>query len=466
MTNRDTLSIMPNASARPPIHALPRPSEELRVSTHLYLAAGMALLIGMLVASYMQASAGLAALKQFGIANQRADHLDRLSQLLLHAQSATRGYALTGSQSQLNSYRATVPLIQDILRVIERDHVTQSRSDIVRLVRLAHGVAARQEITTRHLESGLAAKKSWFEEGTLAMDAYLQQHNKMKVDLLTNNLQNVRQSVSGFEMARVSTVLLAIASLLLLLLTISQQQKKQELQARIRHLLEAENERLDHEVHLRTAELTNLATYLTDVRETEKLHLARELHDELGALLTAAKLDADWIERKLPPDMRALVEQRLTRLRQSLVGGITLKRRITNNLRPALLYDLGLIEALKSLVAEFAADGEAEITADLPEDCPDLSDEVSLSLFRIVQEALTNVRKYAQARHVHITLRTKGDAVELSITDDGVGFDPHSPKLARHGLAGIKHRVFTHGGQLDIRTAPGKGVAISVVLPL
>ena len=458
--------IMPNTSARPPVHALPLPPDELRVSTHLYMAAGMALLIGMLVASYMQASAGLEALKQFGVANQRADHLDRLSQLLLHAQAATRGYALTRSPTQLESYRATVPLIQDILRVIERDHVTESRSDISRLVRLAHGVAARQEITTRHLEQGMAPKKSWFEEGSLAMEAYQRQHNKMKVDLLTTNLQNVRKSVSGFEMARVSTVLLAIASLLLLLLTISQQQKKQELQAKIRHLLEAENERLDHEVRLRTAELTNLATYLTDVRETEKLHLARELHDELGALLTAAKLDADWIERKLPPETRALVEQRLTRLRQSLTGGITLKRRITNNLRPALLYDLGLIEALKSLVAEFREDGEAEITVDLPEDCPELSEDVSLSLFRIVQEALTNVRKYAQARHVHVALRMQGTSVELSIEDDGIGFDPHSPQVARHGLAGIKHRVFTHGGQLDIRTAPGKGVAIQVALPL
>jgi protein-histidine pros-kinase len=288
----------------------------------------------------------------------------------------------------------------------------------------------------------------------------------MKVDLLTDNLQNVRKSVDGFEKARMSTVLLAIASLLLLLLTISQQQKKQELQAKIRHLLEAENERLDHEVHLRTAELTNLATYLTDVRETEKLHLARELHDELGALLTAAKLDADWIERKLPPETRALVEQRLTRLRQSLTGGITLKRRITNNLRPALLYDLGLTEALKSLVAEFRDDGEADITADLPEDEPELPEDVSLSLFRIVQEALTNVRKYAQARHVHLALRVKDAAVELSIEDDGIGFDLHSPKVARHGLAGIKHRVFTHGGQLDIRTAPRQGVTISIVLPL
>jgi signal transduction histidine kinase len=189
------------------------------------------------------------------------------------------------------------------------------------------------------------------------------------------------------------------------------------------------------------------------------------MHDELGALLTAAKLDADWIERTLPAESRALVAQRLQRLRQSLIAAITLKRRITNDLRPALLYDLGLIEALKALVAEFRQGEEIEVKVDLPETEPELSDAVSLSLFRIVQEAFTNIRKYAQARHVGVSLRQTPTAIELTIEDDGVGFDPDSPKLARQGLAGIKHRVFTHGGQLDIVSAPGAGVTIRVLLP-
>jgi protein-histidine pros-kinase len=288
----------------------------------------------------------------------------------------------------------------------------------------------------------------------------------MKAALLEENRQNVRQSVNGFENARIVTVLLAIASLLLLLVSVSQKQKGQELREEIQHMLEAKNERLEREVDRRTQELTSLATYLTEVRETEKRHLAREMHDELGALLTAAKLDADWIERTLPPESQALVAQRLARLRQSLISGITLKRRITNDLRPALLYDLGLIEALKALIAEFQAGEEIEVKADLPDAEPELSEALSLSLFRIVQEALTNIRKYAQAHRVEISLRRTPTAIELSIADDGVGFDPASPKLARHGLAGIKHRVFTHGGELDIRTAPGAGVMLRAVLPV
>jgi protein-histidine pros-kinase len=252
---------------------------------------------------------------------------------------------------------------------------------------------------------------------------------------------------------------------LLLVLAIAQKQKKQELLERIQHMLEAENERLERDVRLRTKELTNLATYLTEIRESEKQHLARELHDELGALLTAAKLDADWIERSLPPETRALVAQRMARLRQSLIGGITLKRRITNDLRPALLHDLGLIEALRALIEEFRRGEEIGIKADLPEAEPELSEAISLSLFRIVQEAFTNIRKYAQARHVGLSLRLTPTTIELTIEDDGVGFDLESPKVARHGLAGIKHRVFTHAGELDVRTAPGSGVTIRVVLP-
>ena len=459
---------MPNTPLSAASRAPSQWSDGWRLNTHLYLAFGMALLLGMLVASYMQASAGLEALKQFGVSNQHADHLDHLNLLLHDAQSATRGYALTRDPAYLASYRATVEKIHDSLQIIEQDHMHKSgpRISTTELIKQAYAVGARMDMTNRLIEGGAPLEKDWFDQGTMAMNAYKRQHNTVKLELITENLQNVRRSIDGFENARISTVLLAIASLILLLMAISQKQKKQALRDEIHLMLEMENERLEREVRHRTEELTNLATYLTEVREKEKLDLAREMHDELGALLTAAKLDADWIERTLSPESRALVAQRMVRLRQSLTSGITLKRRITNDLRPALLYDLGLIEALRALIEEFRHSEEAiEVQAELPEAEPELSEAVSLSLFRIVQEAFTNIRKYAQARHVRVTLRITPKAIELAIEDDGIGFDPNSPKLARHGLAGIKHRVFTHGGQLDIRTAPGAGVTIHAVLP-
>lgn len=425
----------------------------------------MALLIGMLVASYMQASAGLDAMKQFGISSVHAGHLDRLNLLLLDAQSATRGYALTEDPAYRTSFQASTQKIQDTILVINQDHQIEQRPNAIELIKQAQALVTHMERGNRMIERGVALDKGWIDRGTMAMDAYKTQHTTMKAELITENLKNVRQSVISFENARISTVLLSIASLMLLMLAIAQKQKKQELREEINHMLEAENERLEREVRHRTEELTNLATYLTEVRETEKLHLAREMHDELGALLTAAKLDADWIERKLPPESRTLVAQRLARLRQNLTGGITLKRRIINDLRPALLFDLGLIDALRALIDEFRQGEEIEVKADLPEAEPELSEAVSLSLFRIVQEAFTNIRKYARARHVSVALHVTSTGIELSIEDDGVGFDLDSPKLARHGLAGIKHRVFTHGGELEINAAPDAGVKIRVVLP-
>ncbi len=451
-----------------PPHVASRWHDVLRRRAQLYLAAGMALLISTLVASYMQSATGLDALKQIEQVNQRADRLDRLQNLLLDAETATRGYLLTHEPAYLTPYRVAVPKINSTIRSIGDEAAGDLKhgDSTMRLVEYARGVATSLDMTVEQGERNHALEKGWLEHGKLVMDAYRGEHAELKMMLGTENLRLVEQSAKSFRNAKISTVLLAMASLLLLLLAIAQSHRQQELRDRITELIQAENQRLEREVLHRTAELTHLATYLTRVRETEKLNLARELHDELGALLTAAKLDADWIERKLPADTLALIMQRLARMRQTLTSCITLKRRITNDLRPALLYDLGLIEALRALADEFRQGNETDLQMELPQDDPRLSDAVSLSLFRIVQEAFTNIQKYAQAQHVRVALRVSDSAVELSIEDDGVGFDPGSPKLARHGLAGIKHRVYTHAGTLNIRASPGTGVSIQTTIPL
>jgi len=455
---------MSKSSPTPSRRLASRWHDGTNVSTHLFLSAGMALLISILVASYMQASAGLEALNQFGESNEHAHQLDDLNVLLLDTLSTARGYALTRDADDLAVYRELAAKINDTLRSIEQQN--KDTPHTAELIIKANTVSRRIDLAVQQIEKAIVLDKSWFDTTNQLMEDYKRQHNLIKTQLLTQSLEDVRRSVKGFEYARISTVLLAIASLLLLVLSIAQRQKQQELLEKIRQLLTAKNERLEREVQARTEELTSLATYLTDVREAEKLHLAREMHDELGALLTAAKLDADWIERTLPAEALALVAQRLTRLRHNLVGGITLKRRFTNDLRPALLYDLGLIEALRALIEEFRNIDEVEVDLDLPETEPELSEAVSLSLFRIVQEAFTNIRKYAQAHRVSVSLRTTANSIGLTIEDDGIGFDPDSPRLSRHGLAGIKHRVFTHGGQLDIHTAPGAGVKLHVTLPV
>lgn len=458
---------MPRLKVPPSPAAQARQHDKLRISTQLYLAVGVATLIGALVASYMQASTGLEALQQFGQINKQVDNLDRLKRLLLDAETATRGYLLTHDARYLDPYGKAVPDIRATIRTLEQDyaHDPDQHASATELIQIVRQVMDTLETASSHAQQGLPVDPGWIELDNVLMETYRFKHDVMKLKVLANNAQNVERSMKGFQNARISTILLAIVSLLLLLLTIVQGQRKQELQERINQLLSSENEFLESEVAQRTEELTNLATYLTNVREAEKMNLARELHDELGALLTAAKLDADWVERTLPEEVREKVASRMARLRQTLTSGITLKRRITNNLRPALLHDLGLIAALKSLAEEFQRGNEIDLRLDLPESEPDLPQTVSLSLFRIVQEAFTNIQNHSRAHHVNLSLRLDKTAIELIIEDDGFGFDPTSPQIARHGLSGIKHRVFTHGGKLDIQTAPGEGVRIRVMLP-
>jgi len=445
-----------------------RQHDKLRISTQLYLAVGVATLIGALVASYMQASSGIDALQQFERVNKRVDNLDRLKGLLLDAETSTRGYLLTRDARYLDPYGKAVPEIRATIRAIEQDYTREpiQRVSATELIQIVRQVIDTLEYASSQAQQGFPVDPGWLELDNVLMERFRLKHDAMKRKVLASNARNVEQSLKGFQSARISTILLAIVSLILLLLTIVQGQRKQELQERINQLLSSKNEFLENEVTQRTEELTNLATYLTNVREAEKMNLARELHDELGALLTAAKLDADWVERTLPAEVRDKVASRMARLRQTLTTGIALKRRITNNLRPALLQDLGLLEALKSLTEEFTRGNEIEMKLSLPDSDPDLPEAVALSLFRIVQEAFTNIQNHSRAHHVSVSLLVHRAAMELVIEDDGFGFDLNSPKIARHGLSGIKHRVFTHGGKLDIDTAPGEGVRIRVMLPI
>src|SRR5690606_10087810 len=125
--------------------------------------------------------------------------------------------------------------------------------------------------------------------------------------------------------------------------------REERLRRSLSDVLHSDNERLQRQVAARTVELNDLATYLTNAREAEQDRLARELHDELGSLLTAAKLHANWIARKLPAEALEPLKPRFDRLFDTLGQVIALKRKVVANLRPPLLSDLGLIEALRSL---------------------------------------------------------------------------------------------------------------------
>ena len=219
---------------------------------------------------------------------------------------------------------------------------------------------------------------------------------------------------------------------------------------------------LEVQVKRRTAQLIELARHLQTAREDERHRLARELHDELGALLTAAKLDAARLKSRMASLAPEALE-RLNHLVETLNSGIALKRRIIEDLRPSALSNLGLVAALDILAREFTERNGVLVEQRLER--VELSASAELTVYRLVQESLTNVSKYAKASRVTLDLHVDGADVTVSVEDDGVGFDPQVAQSSSHGLFGMGYRVDAEGGSLQIDSAPGRGTRIRATLP-
>ena len=226
---------------------------------------------------------------------------------------------------------------------------------------------------------------------------------------------------------------------------------------------EQDKARLAALVDERTASLRQLAGHLVTVREDERARLARELHDEMGGLLTAMKLELARLRRV--PQMPEVAVERLAAVDARLNEGISLKRRIVENLRPSSLDQLGLVAALELLCKDVATNLGVPVHTLL--EPVQVAADAELTIYRLVQESLTNISKYAESNAVTVTLRqADAERVEISIVDNGRGFDATSVEVGRHGLLGMRFRVESHSGTLTIRSAPGMGTMVTGVLPV
>jgi signal transduction histidine kinase len=276
---------------------------------------------------------------------------------------------------------------------------------------------------------------------------------------VTSAQEQVQQTL---RLARAGIALVATAALLAFYLYLRQTTRLKLAGEQQQAALQQERDLLETQVRERTASLAQLATHLQQVREEERGHLARELHDELGALLTAAKLDVARLKSRLgEPSPEVL--QRLQHLTESLNSGIALKRRIIEDLRPSSLANLGLTAALEILAREFSERSGIEVATSL--ESVELDEAAQLTVYRIVQESLTNVGKYSDAKQVGVSVRDYSNHVEVEIADDGKGFDPRNMRPSTHGLAGMRHRVEAAGGRLNIASQPGQGTRITATLP-
>ena len=216
-------------------------------------------------------------------------------------------------------------------------------------------------------------------------------------------------------------------------------------------------------IEARTGELSALSTHLQELSEKEKSELARNLHDELGGLLTAAKMDLSWLQSRVPDPA---LQERLAQLGSVLDEAMDLKRRVVEDLRPSLLDHFGLPTALRAYVDSACAKAGLRADLALPEDGAPMPKETAIALFRIVQDGVTNIIRHAGARSVTLRFAVERDACRFTLSDDGRGFDAADPKFRwSHGLMGMRQRVRALGGQFEIESTPGSGTMLHVSVP-
>ena len=212
--------------------------------------------------------------------------------------------------------------------------------------------------------------------------------------------------------------------------------------------------------------LRNLAHHLEDVREEERTHLAREVHDLLGQNLTALRMELGWLSNKLS-DATPSLRGKIKSMSDQIDKAIETVRNISTGLRPGLLDDFGLEAAVEHEVKDFKA--RTKIEVDFVSNLPDMEKDqaFAITLFRIVQELLTNVARHANASRVWLDLRQDADKVMLSVRDNGRGISHEQISDSRSlGLIGMRERIKARHGTLKIEGVPSQGTTVSVIIPL
>jgi len=415
-------------------------------------------------AGYRRAMSGIAGADDIGL--QRTE-VRRLQLLLQSAEAGQRGHLLTGQREYREPFQqAQVQFEAQLARIqtlFANDPGSRRRVDEI-------------EDLARRKMSELRTTVDMFDAGNVAgalevVKTGIGREHMRALDQLVDDMvaqEDVKLAYARRDLVntlfanRAGIAALVLAGLLLLAWAARQSRSLDAVREDQRAQLQHERDRLEDQVERRTHELTELARHLQSVREDERGRLARELHDELGGLLTAAKLDVARVKSRLkgaPPETL----ERIGHLASSLDAGIALKRRIIEDLQPSSLTNLGLTAALEVLCGEFAR--RVEVTMETSFDEVELADDVRLTAYRVVQEALTNVAKYAKARRVSVRLADESPMAVIRIGDDGVGFDAaRVPRVAR-GLAGMRFRVVSHGGRFDVASQPGRGTTIEARLP-
>lgn len=206
-----------------------------------------------------------------------------------------------------------------------------------------------------------------------------------------------------------------------------------------------------------------LADRLLQVQENERHRLSRELHDDIGQLLTAAKLQNEWLKRRLPPELHS----HCSLLGETLEDTLAKVHDICAVLNPRQLSSLGLEASLRAHLLKTLANNSLHWSLECQQPLAGIPEEMAVAAFRVSQEAITNVLRHAQAENLLVRLQRTPQGLALLVSDDGVGFRPAAcpRREGQRGMAGMAERVEQLGGQLNVSSEPGKGTRIDALFP-
>ena len=414
--------------------------------------------------SYWQSISGLQDLGNGRDARERVLGLERS---LLDAETGQRGYLLTQNKDYLVPYDTAINDIDAAFKALESYYQDDAgdRAVLRQLHTAASAKLSELALTIRMQNDGRSAAVTDLVRSNIGKEQ-MEEVRALSAKLLalsSESLVDIRWALRRTLMlSRTGMALLAALSLMSLYLYLRHANLHDLHQQALKRLIQAERDGLATEVALRTSEQSELTKHLLTAREDERARLARDLHDELGALLTSAKLDAARIRSRLAGTAPEALD-RLAHLVETLNSSIALGRRIIEDLRPSTLSNLGLVAALDILAREFTEQSGIEVVCTLSP--VQLDPATELVVYRVVQEAITNISKYAKARQVWLDLAQVGNMVHLSVRDAGVGFDSTRKVNSTFGLMGMRFRVEAEGGTLQLTTAPEQGTRLQVTLP-
>jgi signal transduction histidine kinase len=393
--------------------------------------------------------------------------LNQLMQTILAAETSQRGYLLTGDERYLEPYTATLTQVRQQLGELQKiftphqdqlaDFGTMSQHISDKLAEMDLTIRMRREEKQDAWRFVLAT-----DVGQELMREVREQSTKLVANSTRNMAQLHQQINQTLLLRRIGIFVLAVLGLMGFYMYLVQSKALLNSVFHEQESLRQERDQLDVLVQQRTNSLAKLATHLQNVRENERAHLARELHDELGALFTAAKLDIARLKSRLGQTQPEALE-RLAHLTATLNSGIALKRQIVEDLHPSALSHLGLVASLEILAREFEKSANVSITTNLQ--AVDLGGSAALTVYRLVQESLTNIGKHAEATKIVISLQGIDGHATVEVIDNGKGFDANLDYPNSHGLSGMRHRVESAGGRFSVITSPQAGTKISAVLP-